>query len=224
MLYICGSGITSVAHISAETDSLIKNCDTTLYLLNEPLLKEHVQDIAKRSVNLESIYFEGKDLKINYWYIAEKVINTSLSENNTCALFYGHPTFGVEITHNIFKIAGMQSIKYTVLPAISSLDCLISDLRIDPFKDGLQVYEANHLIKNKPLINSYTPLIVIQPAMVPIDKLINTLNEYYTDNTTIYTYSASLYPLVSPEIKKYKLSQFNNTVELNKIMTLCIID
>ena len=58
-LFVVGSGIKSISHISQETKVIIQQSDKVLYLLNEDSLKDWVKRESKSSESLEPIYFSS---------------------------------------------------------------------------------------------------------------------------------------------------------------------
>ena len=131
-LIVVGSGIKSVAHITEETKKIIQCADKVLYLVHEDILKEWILREAKEAESLEPIYF-GSDKRVDsYQKITTYIIDEYKKVASLCVVFYGHPT--------VFADSALQAVKRikacggyaVILPAISSMDCLFSDLEIDP--------------------------------------------------------------------------------------------
>ncbi|GGF99063.1 MULTISPECIES: SAM-dependent methyltransferase [Cysteiniphilum] len=222
-LVIVGTGIKYFAHLTHEAVGYIKNSDIVLYLANEPLIEEYIEEEAQKCFNLSKLYFSGKPRQESYDNITSFVINTFKSYNNVCFAVYGHPTFCIDSTINTAMKSKDLDIKVTICPAISSLDCMFCDLMIDPCTLGYSVYEASSFIEKKPNINKNGYLILLQVGFIgnlnEIDyhnnnkkkllELQEVLINAYGSNNLCYFYEASLYPSIEPISEKTTLENMN---------------
>ena len=220
-LIIAGTGIQSISHLTEEVKLAIKECELTLFLINEPLLKDFISNNARHSFDLESIYFKYEKRIDAYSAIATHIVNTLDNNKKVCALSYGHPFFCASPFLQAAKKASSQGYNVLGLPGISSLACLFSDLMLDPVSNGLQVYEATQLLKLKPNINALANLVLLQVGFInlenhthtsqtnEIDLLYSYLLNFYPEEHLIYLYKASLYPGSKPEINTIRLSELS---------------
>lgn len=221
-LVIAGTGIKTVAHITEETKGYIQACDKVVYLINEPAMQKYISNLAKSSENLDELYFSSTMRSESYKKISEKVIQDLEVVNSVCLVLYGHPSF--------FAIPGLlaaskielDNIETIICPAVSSLDCLLVDLKLDPGNGGLQILDATEfLLYNKPLLPS-TNVLLYQVAMVgntglpnnPVNKeafayLKDKLISLYSKDKIIYLYEAALYPRKFPVVLEISLGDFS---------------
>lgn len=221
-LVIAGTGIKTVAHITEETKNYIQACDKVMYLINEPAMQKYISNLAKSSENLDELYFSSTMRSESYKKISDKVVQELEVVNSVCLVLYGHPAF--------FAIPGLlaaskirrDDIETIICPAVSSLDCLLVDLKLDPGNGGLQILDATEfMLYNKPLVTS-TNVLLYQVGMVgntglpnsPINKeafgyLKYKLISLYSKDKIVYLYEAALYPRKSPLVVEISLDVFS---------------
>lgn len=215
-LILVGSGIKSVAHITQETQKVIQSADKVLYLVNEDLLKEWIQREAKHAESLEPIYF-GLDKRADaYHQIAAHIIDEYQRNASLCVVFYGHPT--------VFADAGLSAVRQIranggdarILPAISSLDCLFSDLAIDPGDQGCFCVDATELLVYERRFDVSSHLIIWQSANLgtsdssktnKLSLLRDYLLNYYPSEQQLCIYEAALLPMQSPRVEWLSINE-----------------
>ncbi|HDO7865837.1 TPA: SAM-dependent methyltransferase [Legionella pneumophila] len=229
-LIVCGSGIKSLSHFTEETKYIIKNSDKVLYLVNEQNLKAWIQRESKEAESLEDLYFSS-DKRVDAY---SKITNYIVSEYNKgkilCVLFYGHPTVFAESALNAVKKIKALNGNATILPGISTLDCLFSDLEIDPGNKGCFTIDATELLLYERDIDINAHVILWQVANLGMHNInqtskIQVLSEYlikfYHHDQIAYLYEAAQVPMQIPRIEKIKLKDLIDS-KINSTTTLYI--
>lgn len=223
-LIIAGLGIKFLSHLTKETEIVIAKSEKILYLANDALFSEWIENKRKNTESLEKLYFSFSNRSDSYEAISQKILSELEIHNDLCFLVYGHPNFLVQITSLLVNIATKKHEVY-ILPAISSLDCLLADLCINPGDSGMQLYEATELIIHKRMIDILSHVIIFQPSAVGQkghirDKevikrgliiLFEYLSSYYSDTHEIVVYEASQYPNSESKITRVTLKQLPKT-------------
>lgn len=220
-LFIIGSGIKSIAHLTNETIGCIKNSNKVLYLLNEPLMEKWVQQNSLESESVCIEYF-SESKRINaYNKIANKLIDDVGKHDVVSFLIYGHPCFyAMPGLMAASRLDNHQDISIEIIPALSSLDCLYADLAIDPARGGIYIVDASELIAFGKLLDPSSHLVIEQIGMVgnmgrPTNK-VNTIAlealqsyilDFYPENHKCTLYEAALYPRMAPKIINFELSK-----------------
>lgn len=238
-LIIAGSGIKFLSHLSYETQSAIKGSDFVLYLLNEPAIKKWISENAKLSLSLDSEYFSSIKRKDSYLAIEKAVVEKLDLYESVCFIVYGNPLFFSTSALNLAKNISRKEVNVEVIPAISALDCLFVDLRVDPAINGFQSYEATSFVLSEQMFNTDSSLILWQIGVVGITKVLHGKNElnsshqcflnllvkhllkFYDKCQVCYLYVAAQYPGVTPDIKKVLVSELLGT-SINRLATLYI--
>ncbi|HHT9843882.1 TPA: SAM-dependent methyltransferase [Legionella pneumophila] len=218
-LIIVGSGIKSVSHITEETKKIIQKADKVLYLVNEDILKLWIEREANLAESLEPIYFATERRTDSYHAITKYIIEQYTKVQILCVVFYGHPTVFAYSALKAAQFIRQKKGNAVILPAISSMDCLYSDLQIDPGKNGCFSIEATELLIYERQIDINAHLIIWQAANLgthntnktkKIDILCKYLQIFYKADHPVCIYEAAQLPTQSPRIEWIKLNQLEN--------------
>ncbi len=242
-LFIVGCGIKFLSHLTLEIQSLIQKSDCVIFLANDPAMKKWICDNSIKAVSLDSIYFSFKDRKQAYQAISKEVINITKENKNSCFVIYGHPFFLTSSSTQIIKDIQENSldIDVKVLPGISSLDCLLCDLRVDPGLGGLQAFESTEFINKNYTINTNSHLILWQIGVIGINTIIDDerilnhhpnrldalrkikerLLTWYEKEHSIVLYKASMYSPLPFERVDIPINQLD-TVNIHRLATAYI--
>jgi uncharacterized protein YabN with tetrapyrrole methylase and pyrophosphatase domain len=229
-LFIVGSGIKSIAHLSNETIKIIRQSDKVLYLVNENYLKDYLKRESKDSESLDTLYFSFVKRIDAYHAIKDYIIEQCQKNATLCVVFYGHPTMLASSGILTSRALRESSIDVHLLPAISSLDCLFADLQIDPVDKGFFAFDATDFLIHKRKFDIRSHLILLQIGTLGsssqkkthnIPVLVNYLLKFYPDNQRVYLYEASQYPSKKARILTIKINELD-TVKLKSITTLYI--
>lgn len=215
-LIIAGLGIKFLSHLTRETEEIIKSSDKVFYLANDDFYPEWIQSCNSNAESLYSIYFSQSKRIDSYDLIKEKILNELNRYNNVAFIIYGNPTFLVQSTAMLVDAARAIGHRAYVLPAISSLDCLLADLCINPGDHGMQIFEATGLLAYKKIIDPTSHIIIFQPSAIGqsghernpekiikgLKLLYDYLSKYYSPDKEIIFYEASQYPGGTSNIKK----------------------
>lgn len=215
-LIVVGSGIKSVAHLTKETQHIIKNADKVLYLVNEDYLKAWIEKEAQDAESLESIYFSTTKRIDAYYLITQYILDEYEKVNNLCIIFYGHPTIFAESALNAVKKIKAKKGNAIILPAISTMDCLFSDLLIDPGESGCFTLDATELLLYERTIDTAAHIILWQVAHLgmhdtqPTNKisiLVDYLQRYYASTQPLCIYEAAFLPTQKSRQEWIKLNE-----------------
>ncbi len=227
-LIVVGSGIKSISHLTEETKRVIQNADKVLYLINEDNLKNWIQKEARHSESLDPIYFSSEQRFEVYQALTNYILEEYTKVSILCVVFYGHPTVFADSALNAVRQIKKDGGDAVILPAISSQDCLYSDLEIDPGAQGCFSIEATELVLFERYIDVHAHLILWQTANFGrIDKnktnklpiLKNYLGHYYPSDYKICLYEAPLLPTLLPRIEWITLCELDKAV-INSITTV----
>jgi uncharacterized protein YabN with tetrapyrrole methylase and pyrophosphatase domain len=231
-LTIVGSGIR-LNHLTIESMDAIEEADKLLYLVVDPMTATWILKQRPDAECLQDCYAPGKDRMTSYMEMVERIMSAVRSQKNVCAVYYGHPAVLVTSSHRAVTIAREEGYKVRMLPAISSEDCLFSDLGIDPLR-GCQTFEATDFLLYERRFDPTCSLILYQVGIIAdftcnpdkrqhpglkilIDRL---LTEYDSDHPVVL-YEASSLPRAEPNIHRCSLSDID--ASLLKVVTTLYI-
>lgn len=229
-LIVVGSGIKSIAHLTEETKKIIQGAEKVLYLVNEELLKQWIRRESKNAESLDGIYFNSTKRIDAYNNITSVIVSNYYEYTSLCVVFYGHPTVFAESALRAVRLIQAEKGNAIILPAISSMDCLFSDLQIDPGEQGCFTIDATELLIYERTLDIYSHTILWQIANLGMFNTQNTtkinvlgdyLRNYYSNEQLVCLYEASHYPTQKPRIEWFKLSDIENII-LSPISSLYI--
>lgn len=242
-LFIVGSGIKFLSHLTYETLSLIQQCDCVCFLVNDPAMKKWVIDNSKKAVSLDEVYFNSKLRRNSYESISDEIIKITMRHEVTCFVTYGHPLILSNVSTKLIEniAENCPGITVDVLPGISSIDTLFCDLRFDPGTVGLQAYESTVFINSNYSINTNCHLILWQIGISGVKTIIKSDDELfnsterkeslkklkdkllfsYNGNHPVILYVAGTYPSI-PFMKKIVHLHNLDSVSIPRLATAYI--
>ncbi len=219
-LFLIGTGIKSISHLTMEAQSCIKQSDCVLYLVNEPIISQWIEKYSCKSHSLDAIYNTYPIRKDAYEAITQHILEVTEQYDTVTAVFYGHPTFLASSGLRAIEKAKKNNVITHILPGISAADCLFADLAVDPGERGCYLIEVHDLLLyDKPLIPE-SDCIICQVGMIgnlglpsyevnisALKILLDRLLEIYPENHAVVLYEASLYPNLKPSIQEFPLTK-----------------
>lgn len=172
MLYAIGLGLDVRAHISSEAIQTLKSCRIVYVLSPDSRAKDLITSLAPtaRVIDCYKYYYRESLRPKVYENIAADIIGEADSYTNIGIAVYGNPMFLVSAVEKIIEKAEHGGIKTKVIPAISSFDTLLADLKID-LGYGVTLIDASLLVATKPNIDTKLPLVLFQIANLGSDQV-----------------------------------------------------
>lgn len=219
-LTVVGIGIAAGAHLTAETRSALERADEVLYVAADPIAASWLQTLNPRTRSLNPFYEPGLPREEIYSTIAEEIVKAAREGRRVCAAFYGHPGFLARPAHEAIARAREEGIAARMLPAVSALDCLFTDLGVDPADTGLQSYEATDFLLHARRPDTSAALVLWQLSVIGKTRwspepdyggvrfLVEHLERWYPVEHEVIAYEASPFPGVpTPRIERVPLGE-----------------
>lgn len=166
-VFLLGSGIYSFFDITLYTQSILKKCKTVFFLHDLPSLEQYLQKITANPVNLLPVYYlDGRDRSEIYDDIVAHVIDGARKERPIALLLHGNPVVYSTISQRLIQECISRAIQIEVVPAVSSLDRMFVDLRLDIAARGLQIHEASRAVRTPIPIISTVDLLILQVGSI----------------------------------------------------------
>jgi uncharacterized protein YabN with tetrapyrrole methylase and pyrophosphatase domain len=233
-LVVVGVGIKFISHISVEAKAYISQSEKVLYLVNDPLMQEWIQELNPNSESLDHLYNKHELRTDSYKGISNYILQSMQVNKNVCVVMYGHPSVFAEPALDAVKEAKKQGCYAKILPAISAEDCLFADLLIDPGSCGCQSFEATDFLIHDRKFDTSSHLILWQIGVIAVLShlrsqnnkngiivLTNYLKRFYPSKHLVTIYEASQYPSFEPRINLVALEDLPNA-ELSRLSTLYV--
>lgn len=227
-LYLLGSGIYGFSDITLYTQSILQTCKTAFYLQDSPSLRRYLEKMTANPVNLLPLYYiEGRDRLEIYEDIVAHVIDAAVKQRPTALLLHGNPIVCSTISQRLLEAAKNRSLSTEVVPAVSCLDRIFVDLRLDIAERGLQIFEASNAVAGSiPLLDS-VDLLMLQigalnnPCATRTDhtpreevlRLKDYLGNYYLPDHVMYVVTAAYEVGVDTLITRTCLADLEHVAE-----------
>lgn len=162
-IYLLGSGIKGTLHFTVETVQALRACRRVFVLHPDQGVIESVREHCAQVEDLASLY-NGQTLRDDVYHgISRRLVESALGSAPIAFLVHGHPLFLVSATEYTLDLAERHDLRVSVLPAVSSFDTLLCDLRID-YGYGVQIFDTTTLLKAGWTPNPQVPLLLFQLA------------------------------------------------------------
>jgi uncharacterized protein YabN with tetrapyrrole methylase and pyrophosphatase domain len=217
-LTVVGTGIR-LSQMSMEARICIESAQKLLYSVADAVTETALQELNPTAESLQPFYRPKKHRLVTYLQMVERILFFVRKKLDVCVAFYGHPGVFVNPSHEAIRRARLAGFTATMLPAISSEDCLFADLGIDPATSGCQSFEAtDFLIRRRPF-SPFSPLVLwqigsignwkseIQDCSVGLCALLEVLREHYEASHETVLYEAARYASCDPLIERVPLSK-----------------
>lgn len=170
-IYLLGSGIKGSLHLTVETIQALKACKRVFVLHADQGVLDAVREYCPEVTDVAALY-EGKAIRHEvYREISVQLVEAARESAPVAFLVHGHPLFLVSATEYTLELAEQHDLRVSVLPAVSSFDTLLCDLRID-YGYGVQIFDTTTLLKGGWQPNPEVPLLLFQLTSTLNDRVI----------------------------------------------------
>jgi siroheme synthase len=213
-LVIVGSGIQIGRDLTPAACRHIESADKVLFLVADQIAVRTICDLNPTAESLHSLYRAGGSRMKTYGAMVELILSFVRAGKRVCVVAYGHPGFFAYPMHEAIRCARREGYAASLLPGISSLDCLISDLLIDPGERGIQILDASMFLKRRGRVDATTALVLLQIALAGqrtyrtgcdregLRRLIDCLRKTYAARHPAVVYEASEFAICQPSIQR----------------------
>lgn len=232
-LVIVGTGIRLASHCTPEARQCIEQADI-VFAAADAATVDWLATLNYKTHSLQPLYGGGRSRLDTYEAMAERIVGAVREGKKTCAVFYGHPSVYVRPTHRAIELARAEGFSAKILPGISSEDCLLADLEVDPGNGGWQSYEATAFVSRPRRFDPTVPLVLWQIGVTgdtlmrefgtdqrKLKQLSGALLENYPATHEAILYEAATLPISSPRIEKVQLGKLHEA-RVSQLTTLYI--
>jgi precorrin-3B methylase len=235
-LDVVGVGISTPGQVTFEAASRIERAARVFCMVPNPLAEYWVRTRNPNTESLAGCYAVGKDRRITYREVVEKITNTVREGARVCAVSYGHPGIAAYPFHECIRVLRAEGFAAEMLPGISAQDTLVADLGLDPVSCGWLSYEATDFLVRRRAIDPSCNLILWQIGVIAesgykaeveawnrdgITILMERLLEVYPAQHDVVVYEAASLTACEPAIVRVALEELPG-VGISAISTLFV--
>jgi precorrin-3B methylase len=222
-LIVVGTGIQLGVHLTPEARAAIEQADEVLYGMADALAAAWLNELNPKARSLGSLYALGKNRLDTYSEMVEQILASVRAGNDVCVALYGHPGVFAYPGHEAVARARAEGFRARMLPAISTLDCLVADLGIDPARTGMQSYEASDFLLHLREPDPAALLVLWQIGVVGeqnyveevdtegLSVLVEYLLDFYAPEHEAIIYEASPFVVSEPNVLRVPLQEVTKT-------------
>lgn len=205
-------------HLTRECEEVVRRCNETFTIDQGTGVVSYLRELTPKVMDLSSRFGPQTHRMSAYRVIASEVVAAALERPPVCFATYGHPKMYSYPTMLIQQAAAILDLRLTVLPGISFLDTLITDIGADPGLDGLQLYEATDLLMRLRPLQTDVALVIVQapvvgdPRLTPTSENLSNLKllqdyllKFYPAEHQISFVVSSTHPLLKPVVQRFPL-------------------
>jgi precorrin-4 methylase len=151
------------SHITFQATQAMSVCSELYSVVQEPAIRWLPKGMVDQTkvVNLLEWYAENQPRMQNYDRVAKNIFKAIGLGKSIGYVTYGNPMAYDRVAYNLIQLVKDSGFSLEVIPGISSLDCILCDLRVD-MAPGIQVFDASWLFacRIRPRID--VPLLLMQ--------------------------------------------------------------
>lgn len=222
-LYIVGLGIVSVRQVTREAEAAMRRSTEILYASDAIGIADYLHGLCGKVTEVYVSTLREKQERLSkYNRIAAMVIEAALDHPPVSFAIAGHPLVFVYPTQQILAVADQLGLRVKVLPGISSFDCMIVDLQLDPGSGGVQMFETTGLLlQQRPLypdvpcflwqVGAVETRLFTRAKSVPgrFTRLQNHLLKYYPAAHKVKVVYSSSHPLAASTILEFRIDEMH---------------
>ncbi|MBN1205562.1 MAG: hypothetical protein JXB05_11640 [Myxococcaceae bacterium] len=161
-ILVMGAGLLGSHHLTLETVEAVASADVVYHLVTGMEAEQRLRQLNPRVFSLVGFYRDGDlDLEV-YGRIVSFLLAQAMAGLRVAFVVMGHPSIYVAPTHLLLEHGPRYGIPVHILPALSSIDTILSWMPFDIANTGLQILDSNRLVSYGLVPMRNVPLLVFQ--------------------------------------------------------------
>jgi tetrapyrrole methylase family protein/MazG family protein len=161
-LFVTGAGLKLPQQITIETLDALLSCNIVLTVIPDNPALTYLRNKGLNIVSISGRYVAGRYRPDIYNEIADIVLMQTKLHERVAYLTEGNP-FLIDSISTIIVMKGREfGINVIALPAVSSIDCILTELSHDIINTGIQIYEASWAFMHNIQLNKSIPALLMQ--------------------------------------------------------------
>jgi precorrin-6B methylase 1 len=218
-LTVVGTGIQIGRDMTPAAKWSIQHADKVLFLVADAVAARTVCELNPNGESLHGLYDVDKPRMQTYREMVDRILWFVRGGYKVCVVAYGHPGVFAYPMHEAIRYAQLEGYSATMLPAVSSVDCLIADLAVDPGTRGMQIFDASHFLFHTRSFDPTVALVLLQVGITGdpgykieygregLRLLVELLVGYYGGDHEAVLYEAPEYPMSEPLVQRISVAE-----------------
>ncbi len=145
-LSVLGLGLRCPEQVTRRAWSAMEQADQLFFISDHLEKQSWLARLNPNYYDLMVHYGKGKLRRDTYQEMADKVLECLQAGKDAALISYGHPLVFCDPSRLAIEQTKEQGFSLEIMPGISSIDCLLADLRVDVQNHGMQIYEGHDLL------------------------------------------------------------------------------
>ncbi|TKB52769.1 SAM-dependent methyltransferase [Ferrimonas aestuarii] len=208
-LDVVGVGINVPMQTTQRTESIIRSADIVYYGQSSSIAEAYIEGLNPNSFSIQRHYHEQPNRHRAYLAMKDEVMSAVAAGKNVALAMYGHPRVFADFPKWCVDETRELGGRAQFHAAVGADSCLVADLEIDPGRNGIQHYEATHLLMYDINIAPTTCLVLWQISLAGdvsikelhrtkdenIQHLVDKLKRWYPAEHKVCIYEAAIHAL-----------------------------
>lgn len=164
-LVVVGTGIQVGTQTTEAARQAIVHATAVLYAASDTRTAAWITRLNPAAKSLPYPR-DGRPRRAIYADMVERVLVHLRPGARVCAAFYGSPAVFATPAHLAIRRARAAGFRARMLPGVSFLDCLFSDLNVDPGDHGCFIVEAAALLMRPRPLDPHAHLVLAQIGLI----------------------------------------------------------
>jgi hypothetical protein len=161
-LWVVGLGLMCPSHVTKRCWQALEQADQLFFISDNLEKQAWLRQLNPNFRDLMVHYGPNKSRTQTYQDMADDVVGCLRGGQSAALVSYGHPLVFCDPSRLAIEQTMAAGFPVEILPGISSMDCLLADLRVDSENYGLQIYEASDLLIHGVDVSSNCSQIIFQ--------------------------------------------------------------
>lgn len=235
-IWIVGTGIRSGAHLTRETEAILREVDQIVYADSGVGVDEAMRALNPNVRPLFGTVYTERGPRLDTYQLMCRATLLAAMDGTVAFAVQGHPVVAVYAPFLIEDAARLLGLRVQVLPGISAFDTLCADLRFDPCVLGVQMFEATEMLLKRRALSPDVPAVIWQAGAVEtrlysnrrskptrFTRLVQHLGRTYAADHPVTIYYGSSHPLMDAIHKTVPLAELpQHAVDMHPGVTLFV--
>jgi uncharacterized protein YabN with tetrapyrrole methylase and pyrophosphatase domain len=193
-LVIVDTGVVAVNQVTVEGYLWIRQSDRVLFLGADPVTEHWIRTLNENVESLNALETADE--------IIERVLDHIRAGLAICLVSHGRAALNAQVQREAIALSRAENFPAAIVPGVSALECLFSDLGLDPLRDGCQIFSAEHFVEHRRRPDPSAPLVVSLSEETACAELLQMLWTEYGAEHEVIIHEPARYAVLDPVIRR----------------------
>ena len=193
-LVIVDTGVMAVNQVTVEGYLWIRQSDRVLFLGADPVTEQWIRTLNENVESLNALETADE--------IVERIQDHIRAGLSICLVIHGRTALHAQVQREAVALSRAEEVPAAVVPGVSALECLCSDLGLDPLRDGCQIFSAEHFVEHRRRPDPSAALVVSLSEEAASAELLEVLQSAYGAEHEVVLHEPARYAVLAPVIRR----------------------